>query len=205
MVPTYSKQCRPPALPALSKPRIIMWLDADIGCKTRLREDLLEAAAATFCGNPVDRPRHAILYGTEQLASSITMFTPKLRARRCDRLIDFPILNSGAVAIHRSHPIWEEWRKALLKTINTVVLLHSEQAALNHAAYLSPGLARPLMLPAAANWVCAQALPKWDPRCKNVEPDFSWPIETSDRIKAEQRNTEIGGGEVLTELRAPPF
>jgi hypothetical protein len=58
------------------------------------------------------------------------------------------------------------------------------------------------MLPAAANWVCAQALPKWDPRRKTlVEPDFPHAplgLIHLTGIKAEQRIPMIGGGEVLT-------
>jgi hypothetical protein len=183
-----------------------MWLDADVWVQDPAYVKIyIDAAAADgFAVTPESDRAYSILYGGQ---NTLRLFHHNVYAQCfgravADRLIDFPILNSGAVAIHRSHPIWEEWRKALLKTINTVVLLHSEQAALNHAAYLSPGMARPHMLPAAANWVCAQALPKWDPRRKAlVEPDFPHAplgLIHLTGIKAEQRIPMIGGGEVLT-------
>ena len=209
-VPTYFKAmtARPHLPRHFPNHDIIMWLDADIWVQDRAFVKIyLDAAGADgFAVTPEIDRAYSILYGGQ---NTLRLFHHNVYAQCfgrlvADRLIDFPILNSGAFAIHRSHPIWEEWRKALLRTINTVVLLHSEQAALNYAAYLSPGLPRPHMLPATANWVCAQALPKWDPqRKKLVEPNFphaSLGLIHLTGIKSEQRIPMIGGGEVLTAL-----
>lgn len=207
LVPSYFKAmtARPHLRRHFPNHDVIMWLDSDIWVQDPafVRVYIDAAAAEGFAITPEIDRAYSILYGQ----NTLRLFHHNVYAQCfgravADRLIDFPILNSGAVAIHRAHPIWEEWRKALHLTINTVVLLHSEQAALNYAAYLSPGLPRPQMLPAAANWVCAQAHPKWDPqRKKLVEPDFPHAplgLIHLTGIKDEQRVAMIGGGEVTT-------
>lgn len=207
LVPSYFKAmtARPHLRRHFPNHDVIMWLDSDIWVQDPafVRVYIDAAAAEGFAITPELDRAYSILYGQ----NTLRLFHHNVYAQCfgravADRLIDFPILNSGAVAIHRAHPIWEEWRKALHLTINTVVLLHSEQAALNYAAYLSPGLPRPQMLPAAANWVCAQAHPKWDPqRKKLVEPDFPHAplgLIHLTGIKDEQRVAMIGGGEVTT-------
>jgi hypothetical protein len=187
---------------------IIMWLDADIWVQDPAFVRIYLDAASTdgFAITPEIDRTYSILYGAE---NTLRLFHHNVYAQcfgraAADRLIDFPILNSGAFAIHRSHPIWEEWQKALLRTMNTVVLLHSEQAALNHATYLSPAVPRPHMLPSIANWVCAQSLPKWDPKLKKLShpnrPHQPIGLVHLTGIKERQRIAVIGGGEVLTAL-----
>lgn len=90
-----------------------------------------------------------------------------------DRLIEFPLINNGAFAMRRDHPVWGAWRDAYFKTMQTTPLIHAEQATLNLVVHNGGENLKPHMLPALANWVCGQALPLWDaPRKKLVETNL---------------------------------
>lgn len=87
-----------------------------------------------------------------------------------DKLMRFPILNSGAFAATADSPIWETWQEFAASAMANGQLKHSEQAALNAAVY-SRNL-RPEMLPARFNWVCTLSVPAFDPETKLlVEPE----------------------------------
>ena len=187
---------------------VIMWVDADIWVQDPAFVKAYCAAADLdgFAITPEIDRSYSILYGAH---NTLRLFHHNVYAQCfgrpvADQLIHFPILNTGAFAVRRIHPIWEVWQKALLNSMNTVLLLHSEQAALNYAAYLSAGAQRPHMLPALANWVCAQAMPKWDPERKLlVETNF--PHQALGLVhltghRGEQRVPILGGGEVVTAL-----
>ena len=91
-----------------------------------------------------------------------------------DRLIQFPIMSSGAFAARRNHPIWIAWQQACHRAMQNGPYKHSEQAALNYAIYNNNAAEqRPHLLPSLANWSCALALSMWDPeRRKLVEPNL---------------------------------
>ena len=209
-VPTYFKAmtARPHLPKHFPSHDILMWLDSDVWVQDPAFVKLyIDAADAEgFAITPEIDRSYAMFYGGD---STLRLFHHNVYAQCfgravADRLIDFPLLNSGAFAIRRSHPIWEEWRKAFMRTVGNVVLLHSEQAALNGAAYLAPGMPRPHMLPATANWVCAQSLPHWNPRLKKLtEPSFPHAplgLVHLTGIKDIQHIPMIGGGEVQTAL-----
>jgi hypothetical protein len=155
---------------------IIGWLDADVWVQdpAYLRSYFIGAERYGFAITPEIDRGYEILFGE----FNITRLFHYDVYYRCfgrmiaDRLIQFPIINSGAFAIKREHPIWSEWQKACHHAMKAAPLKHSEQAALNFAIYNAPAY-RPHMLPASANWICALACPMWDATIeKLVEPNL---------------------------------
>jgi hypothetical protein len=154
----------------------ILWLDADIWVQDPAFLALYLSAAE----------RHGFAIAPEIDRAYVSLFgetnDPRLMHHAvyyssfgrivADRLIQFPIMSSGAFAARRNHPIWIAWQQACHRAMQTGPFKHSEQAALNFAIYNNNTVEqRPHLLPALANWSCALALPMWDPeRRKLVEP-----------------------------------
>ena len=124
-------------------------------------------------GEPYIRPAYPFSYGCYN-GFRLLHYTAYERCFGRDtakRLIKSPVVNSGAFAVRRDHPIWAQWGEACRRAIGNAPLKHAEQAALNLAIYNAPPAHRPHMLPPRANWICALSLPSWDPvRQMLVEP-----------------------------------
>ena len=145
---------------------IIMWLDADIWVQDPeyVRLYLIGAERYGFTVvSEMDRA-YGIIYGEYSKArdSHHLTYAHCFGRQTADEMIHFPIINSGAFAIRRNHPIWGAWQKNCRQAIELAPLKLAEQAALNLAVYTSDAAQRPHMLPALANWICSLALPLWN-------------------------------------------
>lgn len=86
-----------------------------------------------------------------------------------DTLAPLPIMNSGAFILRSESPIWHAWQGELSRALQKLRHLMIEQVALNVTIYAQPRL--PHLLPSLFNWLCAHALPAFDPRAGAlVEP-----------------------------------
>lgn len=78
---------------------------------------------------------------------------------------EYPILNTGVFAMSASSPIWGRWSARIEQSLQRARNFHVEQGSLNYEIfehldeYVAAGLE---FLPSRCNWVCHQALPKFD-------------------------------------------
>jgi hypothetical protein len=156
---------------------IIVWLDADIWVQDPifLSAYLAGAERYGFAITPEIDRCYDIMFGEYNDLRLLhhSVYYRCFGRAIADRLMQFPVMNSGAFALRREHPIWGEWQKACQRAMQNAALKHSEQAALNFAIYNGPPAHRPHMLPALANWICYAARPMWDPnKEKLVEPSL---------------------------------
>ncbi len=95
----------------------------------------------------------------------IKVFTDLAGAEVAETYRDYPILNTGVFAMPAASPLWERWADRIGQSLSHGRNFHVEQASLNLELfarlddYLAAGLE---FLPARCNWVCHQALPKFD-------------------------------------------
>jgi hypothetical protein len=176
MPPVLRAMAAKPVLPKyFPRHEIIVWLDADIWIQEP-RYALLYCAGAEghgFTVTPELDRTYPTLYGGKHpvLLQHHSAYYQCFGRHVADFLIGYPIINSGALGIHRDHPIWKKWAQRLGETYSNAILFHAEQAALNHAVYHELEAMRPHLLPSLANWICAVSLPMWSPeQRKLVEP-----------------------------------
>jgi len=104
----------------------------------------------------------------------LKVYTDLRGAEAAEKYRDYPILNTGVFAIGKDSPMWEAWRRRIEESLAVGRNFHVEQASLNYEIYenLETHLANGLQfLPSRCNWVCHQALPKWNAATqKLVEP-----------------------------------
>ncbi|WP_287129187.1 hypothetical protein [Candidatus Cyanaurora vandensis] len=87
------------------------------------------------------------------------------------QLWSYPMLNTGAIALHRDAPHWQVWADCLQMGLQRNASHLSEQLALNWAVYKHGLFKQTEMLPAWCNWTCHWGFPRWDPdRACLVEP-----------------------------------
>lgn len=142
---------------------IYLWLDADTWVQDFGAVDLFIAAAGRHglaIVPEIDRA-YGSLYGLgnarEQAGACYReAFGDEIGAR----LAALPILNTGAVALHRDSEAWAAWRTELAAALARTRHKQVEQAALNLVIYR--GGVRAHYLPARCNWVCPMALPRVD-------------------------------------------
>lgn len=78
---------------------------------------------------------------------------------------DYPILNTGVFAMPATSPLWDRWAERIGKALSNKPNFHVEQCSINLELfenlekYLEDGIE---FLPSSCNWVCHQALPKYD-------------------------------------------
>lgn len=106
-------------------------------------------------------------YGTSQSyrAFIIKVFSELFGEDVAATYRDYPILNTGVFAMPAASPLWERWAARIAQGLAHGRNFHVEQASLNYElfanfeTYRADGLE---FLPARCNWVCHQALPKFD-------------------------------------------
>ena len=77
-------------------------------------------------------------------------------------LQSFPMLNSGAIALHGEAPHWDLWASELHAALQRTCTTITEQIAMNVAIYARGPFHRTEILPAWCNWTCHYGFPKWD-------------------------------------------
>jgi lipopolysaccharide biosynthesis glycosyltransferase len=88
-----------------------------------------------------------------------------------NRLIHFPLINCGAFALMREHPLWKQWQTTMSGAIKKYCSNFLEQTALNMTVYTQN--IQPHFLPARHNWMACHAQPLWDEsRGIYVEPNL---------------------------------
>ncbi len=153
-------------------------------------------------------------YGTSRSyrAFIAKIYSELFGAEAAAKYRDYPILNTGVFAMPASSPLWERWVARIGKSLSNGRNFHVEQASLNYEvfenfdAYISSGLE---FLPARCNWVCHQALPKFDPtRGLLVEPFLPHAVigvvhRASDDFKQKKTGevAMVGGGFVEMNLK----
>jgi hypothetical protein len=141
-----------------------------------------------------------------QFALAVAAVVGDLDLQAVDQLIQFPVINSGAFAARRDHPIWRQWQEQFRQATQRAVLKLSEQAALNLAIYSGPETNRPHLLPSLANWICLQSNPIWDVgRKKLVEPNLPHEVLGLVHLTGADRQTQMQirtttGGQVTGSL-----
>jgi len=195
---------------------IYMHLDADAWVQDWAAVDLYIAGAAKGIMAITPEIDRAFIsnYGTSRSyrAFVIKVYTDLFGEEAAIRYRDYPILNTGAFAMPASSPLWRRWAERIAESLARGRNFHVEQASLNYELfenlddYLADGLE---FLPARCNWVCHQALPKFDAeRGLLVEPFLPHrPLgivhRASDDFKQKKtgRVALIGGGFVEMNLK----
>jgi hypothetical protein len=211
-VPHYYKAMTArPFLPRyFSNYDIIVWLDADIWVQmpSYLRHYVTGAERYGFALTAEIDRAYPILFG-EYNSLRLLHHRNYYRCfgrRVADQLIQFPVINSGAFAARRDHPIWRQWQEQFRQATQRAVLKQSEQAALNLAIYSGPKTNRPHLLPSLANWICLQSNPIWDvERKKLVEPNLPHEVLGLVHLTGADRQTQMQirtttGGQVTGSL-----
>lgn len=183
---------------------IIMWLDADIWVQDPRFLELYFIAAERygFAVTPELDRSYPLVYGLNpQRQFHFDVYVSAFGREAAEKLIPFPILNSGALAVRRDHPFWASWQRILRNSANKM----HDQSALNLAVYSGTNVAeQPHMLPAVANWVCSVSLPKWDPNLKRlVEPNLPHQplgLVHLAGVRGERTLKTTTGGEIRTGL-----
>lgn len=93
-----------------------------------------------------------------------------------NRLIHLPMMNCGAFAMRRDHPLWTLWQTTMAGAVKKHCSNFLEQTALNMATYSNN--VTPHFLPARYNWMACHALPLLD----DVSGSFVEPALPHDRI-----------------------
>ncbi len=108
-------------------------------------------------------------YGTSRSyhAFIIKVYTDLCGPEAAAKYQEYPILNTGVLAIPAASPIWERWSCArIAESLSHGRNFHVEQASLNHgsSSKTSKSMWRTdcSSSPSRCNWVCHQALPKLD-------------------------------------------
>jgi hypothetical protein len=208
--PTYYKAmtARPYLPKYFSGYDIIGWLDADIWVQDAAHVHMYFRAAEQhgFALTPEIDRSYGVMFGEynpPKLMHHATYYQCFGRMM-ADQLVQFPIMNSGAFAARREHPVWPDWQKACHLAMQNAALKHSEQAALNYAIYNGPPASRPHMLPSRANWICGLRAPMWDPtRRLLVEPAIPYEPIGLVHLTGEQKPVRIAsttGGEIATAI-----
>jgi hypothetical protein len=157
---------------------IIVWLDADIWVQMPcyLRHYVAGAERYGFAITAEIDRTYSILFGEYNSIRSMhhRCYYACFGRPIADHLISFPVINSGAFAARADHPMWRQWQEQLRRAVKRPLLLkNTEQATLNFVIYNAPESDRPHLLPALANWLCANSSPMWDvERKKLVEPNL---------------------------------
>lgn len=87
------------------------------------------------------------------------------------RLIHLPMMNCGAFAMAREHPLWGSWQTTMQGAVKKHCSNFLEQTALNMAVF--GGATTPHFLPARYNWMACHAVPMFDePSGCFVEPSL---------------------------------
>lgn len=187
---------------------VIMWLDSDLWVQEPRFLELYFIAAERygFAVTPELDRSYPLLYGMNpQRRFHFDIYMSCFGREVAEKLMPFPILNSGAFAIRRDHPIWASWQSTCRQSMRNSANKMAEQAALNLAVYSGTDVARqPHMLPAVANWVCSVSPPKWDADVKKlVEPNLPHqPIGLVHLagVRGERTLRTTNGGEIRTGL-----
>ena len=187
---------------------VIMWLDADIWVQDPRFLELYFIAAEHygFAVTPELDRSYPLVYGfNPQRRFHFDIYVSCFGREAAEKLISFPILNSGAFAIRRDHPIWASWQGTCRQSMRNSANKMAEQAALNLAVYSGTNVAeQPHMLPAIANWVCSVSLPKWDADLKRlVEPNLPHQplgLVHLAGVRGERTLKTTAGGEIKTGL-----
>lgn len=106
-------------------------------------------------------------YGTSRAYRGFIMkvYTELRGPEAAEKYRNYPILNTGVFALPGGSPVWEGWRRRIHESLQHGCNFHVEQSAVNYELfekldqYLEAGLE---FLPSRCNWVCHQALPKWN-------------------------------------------
>jgi lipopolysaccharide biosynthesis glycosyltransferase len=77
-----------------------------------------------------------------------------------NRLIHLPMMNCGAFAMTRAHPLWALWQSTMQGAVKKHCSNFLEQTALNMTVF--SGNIAPHFLPARYNWMTCHALPLYD-------------------------------------------
>lgn len=124
------------------------------------------------------------------------------------QLCSYPMLNSGAIALHRDAPHWQAWADCLAEGLRRHCNTMIDQTALNVAVYQRGLLARTELLPAWCNWTCHIGWPAWDRSAGRLvepylphEPIGIMHLTTQKHEYARLRTTD--GGEVEVRVRYP--
>lgn len=106
-------------------------------------------------------------YGTADSyrAFIVKVFTDLCGAEVAQKYRNYPILNTGVFAMPAGSPMWGRWARRIEENLHNGRNFHIEQASLNFEVFehFDDDLAQGLeFLPSRCNWVCHQALPKFD-------------------------------------------
>lgn len=93
-----------------------------------------------------------------------------------NRLIHLPMMNCGAFAMRRDHPLWTLWQTTMQGAVKKHCSNFLEQTALNMAVF--SGNIAPHFLPARHNWMACHAVPMLD----EVSGQFVEPAVPHDRL-----------------------
>jgi hypothetical protein len=152
---------------------ILMWLDSDCWVQRGEALELFLRGAERY-GFAIVPELHRSYYlhyrGTGALVQHRQAYEQAFGPQDAARLIQLPILNSGAFAARRTSATWGLWAQLCQRAMSRGPTKHSEQAALNAALYRQNGVPfHPL--PASCNWICPLSRPLWDSESNQfVEP-----------------------------------
>ncbi len=195
---------------------LYMHLDADAWVQDWGAVELYRAGAAQgiMAVTPEIDRSFVSNYGTSQSyrAFIVKVFTDLRGPEVAAKYKEYPILNTGVFAIAAGSPIWERWAARIAESLQHGLNFHVEQASLNYEIferldeYVAAGLE---FLPSRCNWVCHQALPKFDAaRGLLVEPFLPHtPLgivhRASDDFKQKKTGTIalLGGGTAEMNLK----
>jgi hypothetical protein len=151
---------------------IYLWIDADAWIADGRAMELLVTTASEdgFALVPEIHAAYQWFYSSPEWSPRQTVYRcyaegwGETAARRFSTM---PVLNAGVLALRRDDPCWERWAIRLQEGLAKSNHLLVEQCALNLTVYADN--VRCNFLPAWCNWVCHQAMPRYNHVLKRFE------------------------------------
>lgn len=162
-----------PFLPKhIAGPEIILWLDADIWVQdlSMLYDYVRVAQTGRFAVClEMDRGYDNLFMRNASKEIYHDNLLKYYGEEVANRLIHLPMMNCGAFAMTRTHPLWTLWQSTIQGAVKKHCSNFLEQTALNMAVYSNNVL--PHFLPARYNWMACHAIPLLDEATNSfVEP-----------------------------------
>jgi lipopolysaccharide biosynthesis glycosyltransferase len=142
---------------------ILLWLDADIWVQDQnMLHDYVRVAqngSLAVCLE-MDRSYDNVFMRNASKEIYHDNLLKYYGEAEANRLIHLPMMNCGAFAMTRDHPLWALWQTTMQGAIKKHCSNFLEQTALNMAVF--SGNIPPHFLPARHNWMACHALPMLD-------------------------------------------
>lgn len=184
-----------------------IWLDADVWLQDWRAIDMLERAASEG-GVLAIVPELHRAYGSTYLRGSsvdpdnqlfFNQYAKAYGEPLARRIMYLPVINVGVFALRHDSNVWQRWREWIERGLKAGSQKTIEQNALNAAIYSEQIPILPL--PAYCNWICGQALPRFD----RVNRRFVEPILPYEPISILHVTPRQTSKSVIQTLDGPPI